>query len=113
MIKKKNDKKDQMNSEARRAFSAWINGGRKSDNEGYPVLNKKDAYAILRVLLPRLDVKKEFSLGSFKTTKDCIKWLGDVKRGTSWDEEMIAWETELTAMDENEVILPTGSLIGE
>ena len=47
-------------------------------------------------------MKKEFRLGSFKTAKDCIKWLGDVKRGTSWDEEMIAWETELAAMDENE-----------
>ena len=46
--------------------------------------------------------------------KDCIKWMGGVKRGTSWVEEMIAWEREMmAAMDENGVILPTEGLVGE
>ena len=57
-------------------------------------MNKKDAYAIVRVLLPRIDVKKEFKLGQFKTVKDCIMWLGQIGRGTTWDEEMAAWERE-------------------
>ena len=40
VIKEKNDKKDQMTIQTRRAFSAWIEGDLKSDNKGYPVLNK-------------------------------------------------------------------------
>ena len=66
----------------------------KSNTDGCPILNRKDAYAIVRVLLPRLDVKKEFKLGQFKNAKDCVKWLGEIGQGTTWDEEMSAWVRE-------------------
>ena len=46
------------------------------------------------MLLPRLDVKKEFKLGQFKNAKDCVKWLGEIGQRTTWDEEMSAWVRE-------------------
>ena len=103
MARKKKEKQDQVNDDGRRAFLAWTESGRRADEEGYPVMNKKDAYAILRILLPRLDVKKELRLGSFKTMKDCVKWLGDVRGGTSWDEEMAAWESEVAAAEDRDL----------
>lgn len=58
-------------------------------------MNKKDAYTILRVLLPWLDVMKEFRLGCFTMMKNCTKGLGGEKGGTSWDEEIRTWEREV------------------
>ena len=93
-VQKKIEKQESIQAEAKMAFAAWVGHGRKVNDDGYPALNKKDAYAIVRVLLPRIDVKKEFRLGQFKTVKDCIMWLGQIGRGTTWDEEMAAWERE-------------------
>lgn len=52
MARKKKEKQDQVNDDGRTAFLAWTESGRRADEKGYPVLNKKDAYAILRILLP-------------------------------------------------------------
>ena len=76
-MKEKKDEQDQVNDDGRRNFCVWVESGHRADSEGYPVLNKKDAYAIHRaLLLPWLDVTKEFQLGSFKLMKDCINGLG-------------------------------------
>ena len=29
-------------------------------------------------------------MGNFKTVKDCNKWLGEIRMGTTWDAEMEA-----------------------
>ena len=91
---KKKQKQEIVEAEAHVAFAAWVSDGMKSNTDGCPILNRKDGYAIVRVLLPRLDVKKEFKLGQFKNAKDCVKWLGEIGQGTTWDEEMSAWVRE-------------------
>ena len=64
------------------------------DGDGYPVMNRKDAFAVVKVLLPRMDILKELKLSNFRTVKDCVKWLGEIGRGTTWDEEMRALKRE-------------------
>lgn len=76
------------------AFGRWKADGRKINDDGSPKLKRTDALAIVRVLLPRLDVKKEVKMGNFKTVKDCVTWLGGISKGTTWDEEMEALEME-------------------
>ena len=39
-------------------------------------------------------MKIEVKFSSFKTVKDCVKWLGEIGRGTTWDEEMRALKRE-------------------
>ena len=34
------------------------------------------------------------TLTSFKTLKDCVHWLGNIRRGTTWDEELEAMLVE-------------------
>ena len=65
-----------------------------NDDGRSPQLKRTDALAIIRVLLPRLDVKKEVKIRDLKTVKDCVKWLGGICKGTTWDEEMEALEME-------------------
>ena len=76
------------------AFERWNADGRKTNDDGSPHLKRVDALAIVRVLLPRLDVKKEMKMGDFKTVKDCTNWLGGIRMGTTWEEEMEALEME-------------------
>ena len=53
------------------------------------IKTKKDAIAIIRVLLPKLSVgSPKVTLTSFKNLKDCVHWLGSIRRGTTWDEEL-------------------------
>ena len=64
------------------------------------IKSKKDAIAIIRVLLPRLSVgPRKGTLSSFKELKDCVQWLGDIRRGTTWYEELEALFSEVD--DEN------------
>jgi len=79
-------------SSARDAYKQWEDKGRKQTVNGDPdIKSKKDAIAIIRVLLPRLSVgPKKVTLTSFKVLKDCLQWLGDIRRGTSWHEELEA-----------------------
>jgi hypothetical protein len=79
-----------MQVDAMMAFGRWVASGRKANVDGWPELSKKDALAIIRVLLPLLDIKKELRMGNFKTVKDCNKWLGEIWMGTTWDAEMEA-----------------------
>ena len=85
---KREDKERQSLSDAVSAFRNWVNQGGKTLEDGSPVLQRKDAVAIVRVLLPRIDVKGERKIKEFSTAKACMKWLGEIGRGTTWDEEM-------------------------
>jgi len=91
---KKKARRETLQSEAKMAFGRWKADGRKMNDNGSPQLKRMDAFAIIRVLVPRLDVKKEVKMGVFKTVKDCVTWLGGIRNGTTWDEEMEALEME-------------------
>ena len=89
-VQKKKEREETVQMDAMAAFERWVASGRKANVDGQPELNKKDALAIIRVLLPRLDIKKELRMSNFKTVKDCNKWLGEIRMGTTWDTEMEA-----------------------
>ncbi len=94
---KKKERQESLQLEANLAFKRWKADGRKMNDDGSPQLKRMDALAIVRVLLPRLDVKKEMKMGDLKTVKDCVQWLGGIRQGTTWDEEMEALEMEWEA----------------
>jgi len=74
--RKAKEKWDQSN--ARAAFRKWVDQGRKETKDRDPdIKSKKDAIAIIRVLLPKLSAGgPKVTLTSFKTLKDCVHWIG-------------------------------------
>ena len=93
---KRKDKEKSDLSSARDAYKRWDDKGRKVTVDGAPdIKSKKDAIAIIRVLLPRLSVgPRKGTLSSFKALKDCVQWLGDIRRGTTWYDELEALFSE-------------------
>ena len=76
--------------------------------DGAPdIKSKKDAIAIIQVLLPRLnDGPRKGTLSSFKALKDCVQWLGDIRRGrTTWYDEL---ETSFSEVDDEAYLAPEG-----
>ena len=58
--KKKKDKEQQWISDGIEAFRRWVEQGRQITSDAgnnYPILSKKDAVAIVKVLLPRIDIE--------------------------------------------------------
>jgi hypothetical protein len=51
-IRKRMEKEESDISIAQAAFQRWKDKGRKATTDGHPELNRKDAFAITRVLLP-------------------------------------------------------------
>ena len=112
-LKKKNDvlKRD---GEAQKAHREWVCEGRLVDGDGNPNLNRKSFRVIVRFFLPRVDikVKGELKMKDFNLTKACVKWLGEVKRGMTWDkqmhaaaeEKMVAYEEMWWADNENSAV---------
>ncbi len=74
------------------AFCQWIDRGRRVDANGYPALSKDGSVAIVKVLLPR--IAPDEKVADYSTMKACIKWLGTLARGTTWEDEMKAVEEE-------------------
>ena len=93
-LDKKREREATVKLDGYKAFGTWENNGCRMDGDGYPVMNRKDAFAVVKVLLPRMDILKELKLSNFRTVKDCVKWLGEIGRGTTWDEEMRALKRE-------------------
>ena len=60
-------------------------------------MNRKSAHAIVRFLLPRVDIKGELKMKDFNSMKACVKWLREVKHGMTWDKHMHAEAEEKTA----------------
>ena len=83
--------------EAQKAHREWVREGRLVNDDGNPTLNRKCAHAIVRFLLPRVEIKGELKMKDFNSMKACEKWLGGVKLGMTWDEHMHAAAEEKTA----------------
>ena len=71
-------------------FAKWYSAGQKVDGNGSPILSKKAAVAIVKVLLPR--IAPEAKLKNYVTLKSCTTWLGELASGTTWVTEMQAIE---------------------
>ena len=65
------------------------------DGDRRPRLNRKNAYAIVKFLLPRIDIKGEKKLKDFGTMKACVQWLGQIAWGMIWDKHMEAAVLEM------------------
>ncbi len=65
------------------------------DEDGNPHLTKKDNHAIVKFLLSRFDIKGKLKLKDFSSMKTCVRWLGGIARGMSWDEHMVAAANEM------------------
>ena len=70
---------------AKKSYVEWVKQGRKADANGCPDLDKASSYAVVKFLLPKIDIKGELRLGNFGTMKKCNAWLGGIGRGMTWD----------------------------
>ncbi len=43
---------------------------------------------MVKFLLPRVNIKGELKLKDFNLMKKCIKWLGEIGRGMTWDKHI-------------------------
>ena len=87
--------------EVQKAHKEWVCDGRLINYDENPKLNRKSAHAIVRFLLPRVDIKGELKMKDINSMKVCMKWLGEVKRGMTWDEHMhAAAEEKMVAYEE-------------
>lgn len=96
--RKREEREEQLLVDGVSAFRRWVAQGRlflDEDGHQYPTIPRKDAVAIVRVLLPCIDIKGELKMKDFSTAKACIKWLGEIGRGTTWDAEMQVLEENL------------------
>jgi len=82
---------------AKKSYVEWVKQGRKADANGCPDLDKASSYAVVKFLLPKIDIKGELRLGNFGTMKKCNAWLGGIRRGMTWDEHMEAAVAERMA----------------
>ena len=60
------------------------------DGESHPVMTRTCAVAIVKVLMPTVALTMKVS--DFATLKSCTKWLGELAGGTTWVDEMRAFE---------------------
>ena len=58
-------------------------------------MNLKNAKSIIKVLLPIIDIKGELKMKDFGTVGVCLKWLGEIARGMTWDEHMKEYMNKL------------------
>ena len=75
---------------------------------GHPQLNKKDSLALVKFLLPKVDILGELKLKDFNSMKKCNVWLGEIGRGMTWDEHMLA-----AAQDIGEQWRAEGEILGK
>ena len=87
---KKADQMVDLGNNAKTAHGVWVTKGRPIDADGNPVLDKNASYAVVKFLLPRVDILGELKLKDFNSMKKCVKWLGSIGRGMTWDEHMAA-----------------------
>jgi hypothetical protein len=105
---KKNTESYKRSCDARKAHANWVLAGRPVDEIGHPRLNKKDSLAVVKFLLPRVDITGTLKLKDFNSMKKCIVWLGEIARGMTWDEHMAA-----AALDIREQWKAEGEILGE
>ena len=78
-----------MLNKAKRVYEEWTRMGRKVDANGFTDLGRSSSYAVVKFLLPKIDIKGELHLKDFGTMK--------IGRGMTWDEHMEAVVAELRA----------------
>jgi len=85
---KKNKEKEESDLEkAVAVFRKWKEDGRLIDNKNEgPKLSKEAAKAIVKVLLPKIAPTKKMK--NYNGMALCVKWLGSIASGTTWDSEM-------------------------
>ena len=87
---KKNTKLNKWSCDSHKAHANWVLVGRQVDEIGHPQLNKKDSLAMVKFLLPRVGIMGKLKLKDFNSMKKCIVWQGEIARGMTWDECMVA-----------------------
>jgi hypothetical protein len=105
---KKNLESNKRGCEARKAHADWVLAGSPVDVSGHPRLNKKDSLALVKFLLPKVDILGELKLKDFNSMKKCNVWLGEIGRGMTWDEHMLA-----AAQNIREQWRAEGEILGE
>ncbi len=105
---KKNTELYKRSCDTRKARAFWELVGRLVDKIGHMRLNKKDSLAVVKFLLPRVDIMGKLKLKAFNSMKKCIVWLGEIARGMTWDEHLAA-----AALDIREQWKAEGEILGE
>jgi hypothetical protein len=82
--------------------------GSPVDVVGHPQLNKKDSLALVKFLLPKVDILGELKLKDFNSMKKRNMWLGEIGHGMTWDEHMV-----VTGQDIGEQWLTAEEIWGE
>ncbi len=82
-------------------FRKWCGNGMKLDGESHPVMSRTSAVAIIKVLMPT--VAPTMKVSDLMTLKSCTKWLRELAGGTTWVDEMRAFEEK----NELEEVQPT------
>ena len=95
--RKKHTELNKRSCEARKAHADWVLAGSPVDKIGHLWLNKKDSLALLKFLLPRVDITGKLKLKDFNLMKKCVVWLGlgEIARGMTWDKHMVAAAKEI------------------
>jgi hypothetical protein len=96
-VMKKATKAMKRNCKAQKIHADWVTAGWLVDEEGDPHLTKKDSHAIVKFLLPRLDIKGKLKFKDFSSMKACFRWISGIARGMSWDGHMVAAANEMGA----------------
>ena len=84
--KKKNTEESELQN-AINAYNKWKSDGKPIDtkNNG-PKLSKDAAKSIVKVFLPKIAPTK--LMKDYNGMAVCVKWLGNIKGGTTWENEM-------------------------
>jgi hypothetical protein len=77
-------------NKAQRVYEEWARTGRKVDANGCPDLDRPSSYAVVKFLLPKIDIKGGLRLKDFGMMKTCNEWLGRIRRGMTWDDHIEA-----------------------
>ncbi len=105
---KKHAKSNTRSCEVRKAHADWVLVGSPVDVIAHPQLNKKDSLALVKFLLPKVDILGELKLKDFNSTKKCNVWLGEIGCGMTWEKHVKA-----AARDIEEQWLAEGEIMGE
>ena len=87
-LKKADQSVDEFNN-AKKAHVEWVRKGWLVDEDSSLKLDRKESYVVVKFLLPRINIKEELKLKDFGMMKNCNKWLGEIRRGMTWDECMV------------------------
>ena len=60
-----------MLNKAKRVYEEWTRTGRKVDANGFPDLDRSWSYAVVKLLLPKIDINEELRLKKFGMMKKC------------------------------------------